>query len=208
MTSPRTHGPLSGVPVVPGVRYAPVIRPEAAPPPVPAASTPADPDAEATRFEAAVGVVAERLRGRAARATGPAAELLAVTAALATDKAWLAAARTRIAGGAPAERATAEAIAGFAEIFAGLGGLMAERVTDLNDIRDRVTAELVGWPEPGVTPPDSPSIRPYWIQRWWSVWPPHSAARPATRRSSPVSSVSPAWSPSPDSAGSPRAPWC
>ncbi|MCB0926355.1 MAG: phosphoenolpyruvate--protein phosphotransferase [Mycobacterium sp.] len=158
MMSPRTHGPLSGVPVVPGVRYAPVIRPEAAPPPVPAASTPADPDAEATRFEAAVGVVAERLRGRAARATGPAAELLAVTAALATDKAWLAAARTRIAGGAPAERATAEAIAGFAEIFAGLGGLMAERVTDLNDIRDRVTAELVGWPEPGVTPPDSPSI--------------------------------------------------
>ena len=41
MMSPRTHGPLSGVPVVPGVRYAPVIRPEAAPPPVPAASTPA-----------------------------------------------------------------------------------------------------------------------------------------------------------------------
>ena len=35
---------------------------------------------------------------------------------------------------------------------------MAERVTDLKDIRDRVVAELNGLPEPGVPVPDVPSI--------------------------------------------------
>ncbi|WP_311711764.1 PEP-utilizing enzyme, partial [Streptomyces edwardsiae] len=35
---------------------------------------------------------------------------------------------------------------------------MAERVTDLRDIRDRVIAELSGLPEPGVPLPDIPSI--------------------------------------------------
>jgi len=39
-----------------------------------------------------------------------------------------------------------------------MGGLMAERVTDLKDIRDRVIAELVGLPEPGVPIPVEPSI--------------------------------------------------
>ena len=35
---------------------------------------------------------------------------------------------------------------------------MAERVTDLKDIRDRVVAELAGLPEPGVPVPSEPSI--------------------------------------------------
>ncbi len=35
---------------------------------------------------------------------------------------------------------------------------MAERVTDLRDIRDRVVAELSGLPEPGVPLPDVPSV--------------------------------------------------
>ena len=39
-----------------------------------------------------------------------------------------------------------------------MGGLMAERVTDLKDIRDRVIAELAGLPEPGVPIPAEPSI--------------------------------------------------
>ena len=43
-------------------------------------------------------------------------------------------------------------------MFTQLGGLMAERVTDLRDIRDRVIAELSGMPEPGVPLPDIPSI--------------------------------------------------
>lgn len=151
---------LRGVPVVPGARYAPVIRPGA--PPADEAEheavAPADPSAEAARFRAAATAVADRLRARAAHASGPAAEVLAATATLAQDRAWLGAAEKHIAAGAPGERAVREAVAQFADLFTKMGGLMAERVTDLQDIRDRVIAELRGLPEPGVPLPDIPSV--------------------------------------------------
>ena len=50
------------------------------------------------------------------------------------------------------------AVEQFVDMFTQLGGLMAERVTDLRDIRDRVIAELKGLPEPGVPVPAVPSI--------------------------------------------------
>ncbi|UHJ58092.1 phosphoenolpyruvate--protein phosphotransferase [Mycolicibacterium fortuitum] len=151
---------LRGVPVVPGVQYAPVIRAARLPEvPVPGADIDeADRQAEAGRFAAAATAVATRLRDRAAHATGAASEVLAATATLAQDRAWLGAAEKRIAAGAPAVRATAEAVDQFVELFTQLGGLMAERVTDLRDIRGRVIAELSGLPEPGVPLPDVPSI--------------------------------------------------
>jgi phosphoenolpyruvate-protein phosphotransferase (PTS system enzyme I) len=167
-SSPPTSRPptagtvLHGVPVVPGVAYAPVIRP-GRPPLVegidglPGIDEP-DRAAEAGRFGAAASAVAERLRDRAAHATGAASEVLAATAALAKDRAWLGAAEKRIAEGAPAVRATVQAVAQFVDVFTQIGGLMAERVADLNDIRDRVIAELSGLPEPGVPQPDRPSI--------------------------------------------------
>ena len=43
-------------------------------------------------------------------------------------------------------------------MFTQMGGLMAERVTDLRDIERRVVAHLVGEPEPGVPTPDVPSV--------------------------------------------------
>jgi phosphotransferase system enzyme I (PtsI) len=39
-----------------------------------------------------------------------------------------------------------------------MGGLMAERATDLLDIERRIVARLVGEPEPGVARPDVPSV--------------------------------------------------
>jgi phosphoenolpyruvate-protein phosphotransferase (PTS system enzyme I) len=39
-----------------------------------------------------------------------------------------------------------------------MGGLMAERVTDLHDIEKRLVAHIVGEPEPGVPTPSEPSI--------------------------------------------------
>ena len=84
--------------------------------------------------------------------------MLAATATLAQDRAWLGAAEKRITEGAPAVRAVAGAVEQFADMFTKLGGLMAERVTDLRDIRDRVIAELKGLPEPGVPVPAVPSI--------------------------------------------------
>ncbi|CAN5247012.1 phosphoenolpyruvate-utilizing N-terminal domain-containing protein [soil metagenome] len=158
--SPATT--LRGVPVVPGVAYAPVIRPGrtvlveelAVQPDVEEAER----SAESSRFTAAAAAVAGRLRDRAAHASGAASEVLAATATLAQDRAWLGAAEKRITKGAPAVRATVEAAAQFIDLFTQMGGLMAERVTDLRDIRDRVIAELSGLSEPGVPTPELPSI--------------------------------------------------
>ncbi|MGZ8745738.1 MAG: phosphoenolpyruvate--protein phosphotransferase [Mycobacterium sp.] len=160
-TSLSSGTALFGVPVVPGVAYAPVIRP-GRPPSLDDEATgdvaESDRSAEAARFTAAAAAVASRLRDRAAHATGAASEVLAATATLAQDRAWLSAAEKRITEGAPAVRAVAGAVEQFADMFTKLGGLMAERVTDLRDIRDRVIAELKGLPEPGVPVPAVPSI--------------------------------------------------
>ncbi len=152
---------LRGVPVVPGVAYAPVIRPGR----LPSLDdewtgdvVESDRRAEADRFTAAASVVAARLRDRAALSTGAASEVLAATATLAQDRAWLGAAEKRIHAGAPAVRAVIGAVEQFVDMFTQLGGLMAERVTDLVDIRDRVIAELKGLPEPGVPVPAVSSI--------------------------------------------------
>jgi phosphotransferase system enzyme I (PtsI) len=153
---------LRGVPVVAGVQYAPVIRPGRLPvvdgDTSGVAVDEADRHAEAARFVAAATAVATRLRDRAAHATGAASEVLAATATLAQDRAWLGAAEKRIKDGTPAQRAVVQAVEQFVVMFTQLGGLMAERVTDLQDIRDRVIAELSGLPEPGVPLPDVPSI--------------------------------------------------
>ena len=147
--------------MVPGVAYAQVIRPGRLPSldDEPAADVAeSDRSAEAERFTAAASAVATRLRDRAAHATGAASEVLAATATLAQDRAWLGAAEKRITAGAPAVPAVIGAVEQFAEMFTKLGGLMAERVTDLRDIRDRVIAELKGLPEPGVPMPAVSSI--------------------------------------------------
>ena len=144
-----------------GVQYAPVIRPGRRPrlddAPV-AELAEADRPGEVARFTAAAAAVAERLRARAGHATGVASEVLATTATMAQDRAWLGDAQKRVNGGTPAEQAVAAAIEKIADMFAKAGGLMAERVTDLRDVRDRVIAELSGLPEPGVPVPDVPSI--------------------------------------------------
>jgi phosphoenolpyruvate-protein phosphotransferase (PTS system enzyme I) len=153
---------LKGVPVVAGAQYAPVIRPGRLPVLEGVESEPdidaADRPAEAARFVAAATEVATRLRDRAAHATGAASEVLAATATLAQDRAWLGAAEKRIKDGTPAVRAVVEAVDQFVGLFTQIGGLMAERVTDLRDIRDRVIAQLSGLPEPGVPVPAVPSV--------------------------------------------------
>jgi phosphotransferase system enzyme I (PtsI) len=160
--SPPVGTVLQGVPVVAGVQYGPVIRPGRPPAlddvDVPREVEEEDRPAEAARFTTAANAVATRLRERAAHATGAASEVLAATATLAQDRAWLQAAEKHINAGAPAVRAVVAAVDQFVDLFTQLGGLMAERVTDLRDIRDRVIAELSGLPEPGVPRPDVPSV--------------------------------------------------
>ena len=151
---------LRGTPVVPGIGFGPVIRPGRRPD-VPVDTSVVDEAARGTeleRFREAASVVAGRLRGRAELATGAASEVLSANAAMAQDRGWLKAAEKLIAAGTPATSATDAATEKFAAMFQKLGGLMAERVTDLRDIRDRVIAEILGVPEPGVPTPTVPSV--------------------------------------------------
>lgn len=151
---------ISGTGVVPGVARGPALWTAPRPqlpghqPTVPEAER----EAEKARFRAAAVVVSGRLADRASVATGAAANVLGANAALAKDKGWLKAAEKRIANGQPAPHAAVAATDQFTTLFEKMGGLMAERVTDLRDIRDRVVAELLGQPEPGVPSPDRPSV--------------------------------------------------
>ncbi|MET4079387.1 phosphoenolpyruvate--protein phosphotransferase [Janibacter sp. UYMM211] len=156
-TSPTA---VQGTGVVPGVAYARAVwakpQPEV---PVRTEEVPADQrDAEVERLVAAADAVASRLEERAGRVTGVAAEVLSATAGLARDKGWIAEARKRVTKGADATAATVGAVDHFIALFEKLGGVMAERTTDLRDIRSRVVAELEGLPEPGVPHPDHPFV--------------------------------------------------
>lgn len=155
-----TPSNLTGTPVVPGVAHAPAVWP--APRPrarEDAAEVPAEERSdEAARYEQAAGVVAERLQQRADKADGVAAEVLAVTAGLATDRGLRKAVVQRIDDGSVADAAVAAATEQFVTMFQQAGGVMAERVADLRDLRDRIVAELLDEPEPGIPTPDEPVV--------------------------------------------------
>jgi len=149
-----------GTPVVPGVAHGPVL----------VARTVIDPDAvrrfgEQERsdeqameaYDAAVAVVSGRLAARAEQASGSAAEVLTATAGLARDPGLRSAVAGRVGSGGLLG-ALSGSVDQFAELFTNMGGLMAERVTDLRDLEKRLTAEIVGEPEPGVPTPDEPSV--------------------------------------------------
>nr|MBA2560115.1 phosphoenolpyruvate--protein phosphotransferase [Propionibacteriales bacterium] len=148
-----------GTPVVPGIAMGPVIRPAVA---VDVSRVgdiqAATPEEESQRFDAAVEAVAARLKARSAEASGVAAEVLAAQVGLVADKGLRKAVTKAIGRGISAEAATVAGVDQFAAMFEQVGGLMAERVTDLKDLGGRVVAELQGLPEPGVPNPDEPSI--------------------------------------------------
>ncbi len=155
-SQPKT---LIGTPVVAGVGFGPVVRP-APRPQLPAAAELAEAERSAAldSFNQAVSTVSSRLSARASAATGAAAEVLQATAGLAQDRGLQGAVSSQIKKGVDAANAMQKAAEQFSAMFTQIGGLMAERVTDLYDIRDRVIAELTGQPEPGVPNPETPSV--------------------------------------------------
>jgi phosphotransferase system enzyme I (PtsI) len=157
---PPADGRLrQGTPVVPGVVVGPVIRPV---PPVDISAAgsivAASPKVEAARFASAVRAVADRLQERALDSYGPAVEVLAAQAALVTDKGLRKAVEKSVGEGQSAEASVVAATEQFAGMFEQVGGVMAERATDLRDLGVRVYAELRGLPEPGLPHPDRPSV--------------------------------------------------
>jgi phosphotransferase system enzyme I (PtsI) len=148
---------LQGNGVVPGIGVGPVVRPMPRPD-LPSHEESLDSGAGAARFSEAANLVADRLATRAGQASGAAAEVLMATSSLARDRGLVALVQKRLAEGMGICASTAGAIEELSAMFAAAGGLMAERVTDLQDIRDRVVAELTGQPEPGIPTPETQSV--------------------------------------------------
>ena len=147
---PARGGPLG---VSPGRAVGPVVRmPE--PLAAPVASVPLPESgraAAAARIDAATTAVAASLRARAERVTGDSRQILEAAAMLAADPSNLETARGSVLqrGDSP-EFAVWTALGDVAAALTAQGGLVAERVADVADIRNRIVAELMGREAPGV----------------------------------------------------------
>ena len=151
---------IKGTGVVAGVAYAEAVwvRPRPALPTEGSIDPEQASESEYNRFLAAVDTVANRLEKRAAAAEGQAAEVLTATAGMVKDRGWHKTVRKNIRTGRNADFATVGATDKFVTMFEAAGGVMAERTTDLKDVRDRVIAELRGEDEPGLPLVDGEAV--------------------------------------------------
>jgi phosphoenolpyruvate-protein phosphotransferase (PTS system enzyme I) len=149
---------LPGIGVSPGVVAGPVAR--VAPPPVVPAELPppADAGAEVARALAALTAVGADLEERGARLGGEAAQILQAQALMAADPAIADLVQDRIEKGDAAPHAVVGAFAEFRVLLEGAGAYLAERVADLDDIRNRTVAHLLGLPMPGIPQPGHPYV--------------------------------------------------
>ena len=118
----------------------------------------ADRPAAVGRLADAAAHVASQLRSRTT-AAGTVGELLEATAVMATDPDLIADASSRIRNrGLTPERAVWEAIGAAADAIRSAGPRQALRVTDLYDVRNRISSWLIGRPPPGVPDPGRPFV--------------------------------------------------
>ncbi|WP_028267720.1 phosphoenolpyruvate--protein phosphotransferase [Arthrobacter sp. MA-N2] len=111
------------------------------------------------RLKTAAQSVHDELKARADKASGDGKAVLEATALMAKDTMLLKSATKLINNnGSSAERAIWEAGASVSEMLHNLGGYMAERATDVLDVRARIVAELRGVPAPGIPASDTPFI--------------------------------------------------
>src|SRR6478735_4798587 len=126
---------LRGTPVVAGVAYGPVlvVRTEVDPAAIARFDDAAfaDADAALAAYDAAAAAVAEGFSTKAAGASGSAAAVLTASAGLARDKGLRRGVSKALTTGAGLLDAVHAAVEEFVTIFTNMGGLMAERVTDL-----------------------------------------------------------------------------
>jgi phosphotransferase system enzyme I (PtsI) len=160
--APSAPAALRGTPVVPGVAYAPalLVRTDISAEAIARfdADRYADVDAALAAYDEAAAAVADGFLRKAEVASGAAAEVLTASAGLARDKGLRSAVRKYLRSGDDLLASVRAGVEQFVTIFAGMGGLMAERITDLRDIERRLVARLVGEPEPGVGTPDGPCV--------------------------------------------------
>ena len=129
-----------------------------------------DPESDGVRVREALDEVAASLRSRAEHANSETSKaVLEATATLATDKGLIKGIDKELKKGSGVTKAIHDAVETYASKLRKLGGYMAERVTDLYDIRDRATARV----------PISPNRR-FSLPRIWRL----RRRRPSTRRAS------------------------
>lgn len=118
----------------------------------------ADPTADGARVRGALAVVSAGLKERAEKAPEESAPILKATAQLAADRGLAKAIDKKLKKGLGVTQAVHAAVEEYAEMLRSLGGYMAERATDLYDVRDRAICELRGLPAPGVPEFDEPVV--------------------------------------------------
>jgi phosphotransferase system enzyme I (PtsI) len=111
-------------------------------------------DAEKERAAVALAATAASIRVRGERAGGSAKDVLEAQAFMAEDPTLSDDVKARLETGKTAERAVFEAFASFRDLLVSMGGYMGERATDLDDVSQRVVAQLQGVEAPGVPDPD------------------------------------------------------
>jgi len=106
----------------------------------------------------AIKTVGQDLEARAARTVGELHDILLATVEIATDPAIAEEAAGFIASGHTASYAIVKATEVFQELLGASGGYLAERVSDVANIRDRVLCEIAGITYPEIPHFDEPTI--------------------------------------------------
>lgn len=155
--SPRATPPPAGhgaapLGVSPGRGVGPVVHmPDPVTQPSSGTTVPEDVrTAEADRVDRSASAVAAELHERSTRVDAEARAILEANALIAEDRGVLDDAQARVGQGVPAAAAVWQAYTAIAEMFAAAGGVIAGRVADVQDVRNRIVAHLQGLPAPGV----------------------------------------------------------
>ncbi len=149
---------LQGTGIGQGVAIGVVARmsdPLPAPADVPSTRSQAE---ETERARTSLGIVARELESRGQAAGGAARDVLEAQAMMAEDPMLSEAVDEALAAGKTAERAVFEAFATFRNQLAAMGGYLGERAADLDDVSQRVIADLGGVAAPGVPSPEHPFV--------------------------------------------------
>ncbi|GAA3036551.1 phosphoenolpyruvate--protein phosphotransferase [Streptosporangium longisporum] len=149
---------LTGLGVSPGRAAGRTCR-MAGPPALPGRVPVADPGAELERALGALRATAAELAARAEKASGAEAKaILEAQSFIADDPGLHASVETAVGSGADAAHAIDEACAHHRGELLAAGGHFAERAADLDDIRNRAVATVLGLPVPGLPDPGHPFV--------------------------------------------------
>lgn len=158
MSTIPTHQILHGIGVSAGTAAGPAVLVVPAPG-VDATEPPStDAAADGQRVRDAMKAVSEALLAKAEHAPKTSKPILEATAQLARDRGLAKSVDKELKKGTGITKAVHNAVEEYAVMLTQIGGYMAERVTDLYDIRDRTICQLRGLPAPGVPDLQTPSI--------------------------------------------------